>query len=204
MYHQQIPFSSHLQDLLMLVYWCVIKLIILTSQNFLQGGIEHSLCERFQELRHPKKSDQSRRSLYHHQFFLSQSANKTFPGKTCPLSKPQIPPGEDKAPFERHNNALLLEFRKSNPNMTVVNCLTDAPLAMRWKDIHEKQAFVMRQRKMPKCLRKVKMMPTIVPVLKIITEYYTSKTSILLYPVSKNILISLGMSFIHYKILFHF
>ena len=28
--------------------------------------------------------------------------------------------------------------------MTVVNCLTDAPLAMRWKDIHEKQAFVMR------------------------------------------------------------
>ena len=68
---------------------------------------------------------------------LSQSANKTFPGITCPLSKPQIPPGEDKASFEHHNNALVLEFRKSNPNMTVVNSLMDASFAMRWEDIHE-------------------------------------------------------------------
>ena len=95
-------------------------------------------------MRHPKKSRSVKTVSLSPPIFLSQSANKTFPGKTCPLSKPQIPPGEDKAPFERHNNALLLEFRKSNPNMIVVNCLTDAPLAMRWKDTHEKQAFVMR------------------------------------------------------------
>lgn len=67
----------------------------------------------------------------------SPTTPKANPGVTCSLSKPQVPPGEDKASFDRHNNALVIEFRKSVPNMTVVNSLMDASFAMRWADIHD-------------------------------------------------------------------
>ena len=59
-----------------------------------------------------------------------------FPGITCPLSKPQMLPDEDKASFECHNNALVHVFRKSNPNMTIVTSFMDVSFAMRWGGIH--------------------------------------------------------------------
>ena len=49
---------------------------------------------------------------------------------------PPIPAGEDKVSFQRHANALCLEFKKVKPNMSVVDDLMTMSFAMRWEDLH--------------------------------------------------------------------
>uniref|UniRef100_A0A1X7V5Y0 Uncharacterized protein n=1 Tax=Amphimedon queenslandica TaxID=400682 RepID=A0A1X7V5Y0_AMPQE len=103
-------------------HWCTFVYIrilpLLTSSSY---------TYRFKELRLTKKK---RNETMASQSPRSPSTSKDSPGVTCALSKPQLPPGKDKASFDRHNNALVIDYRKFVPNMTVVNSLMDASFAM--------------------------------------------------------------------------
>ena len=81
--------------------------------NLLQNAIAQTLRDRFKELRRPKKlrplkSDLTPESVY----------------------------SEDSVSFKCHNNALKAEYRKLNPNYSVVNNLMSMSFAMRWEDLH--------------------------------------------------------------------
>ena len=95
----------------------------------MQDAIAQTLRDRFKEFRRPKKPRRTTTSA-------SVPLLKTPPGITSPLASPPIPAGEDKVSFQRHANALCLEFKKVKPNMSVVDDLMTMSFAMRWEDLH--------------------------------------------------------------------
>lgn len=58
------------------------------------------------------------------------------------LKPPQIPSGEDDTSFKRHNKVLMLEYKKTKPNMSVVNALMERTYAFRRTDILENSCDV--------------------------------------------------------------
>ena len=51
------------------------------------------------------------------------------------MEAPPIPAGEDNTSFKRYNQMLLLESKKTKPNMQVVCCLIERTYAFRRGDI---------------------------------------------------------------------
>ena len=51
------------------------------------------------------------------------------------MKPPTVPPGEDEASFKRHNKILILESKKSRPNIAVVTPLMERTFAFRRADI---------------------------------------------------------------------
>jgi len=49
----------------------------------------------------------------------------------------QVPPGEDKTSFERHNRLLYIEYTKTKKNETIVKELIKISYAMKWNDMLE-------------------------------------------------------------------
>lgn len=64
------------------------------------------------------------------------------PGCDLIMKSPTVPPGEDDTSFKRHNKLLIMESKKSHPNMAVVSNLMDRSFALRRSDILTKSCDI--------------------------------------------------------------
>ena len=92
-----------------------------------------SLSDRFKEFRRKKKPRKPRDS---NPSQVLVAAKPKSPGITCPITSPQIPRGEDKTSFNRHNNVLKAEWKKKSHNQSLVDELMEQSFAMCWDDLH--------------------------------------------------------------------
>ncbi len=51
------------------------------------------------------------------------------------MKPPVVPPGEDETSFKRHNKILIMESKKTHPNLGIVNPLMERTFAFRRADI---------------------------------------------------------------------
>ena len=66
---------------------------------------------------------------------MKKSAAGQSPEINRVLEKLNIPPGEDANSFSQHNQILKKEYKKRDPNITLVNELMEASFSMQRRDL---------------------------------------------------------------------
>ncbi len=94
-----------------------------------------TLIDRFKDFNQKKRTAQSESGENG-----SSGSRKVFnklPGahRSDSFQPPLIPPGEDEAPYERHNRVLCAEWGKASRNAAVIEQLMGLSFALRRRDI---------------------------------------------------------------------